>query len=112
MDATASRRVFGGRGRRWPTTGLLAALVFAGVLVQGCSDNNGRITGTQSTVVGDAVGDRSSISASVTVSPGVIDTGRRAACSSIVSSPNGFPLPGRQVTLAAAGGQPGRDREA
>ena len=77
MDATASRRVFGGRGRRWPTTGLLAALVLVGILVQGCSDNNGRVTGTESKVTGDAIG--GNIKTSVTINPGTVDRGRRAS---------------------------------
>ncbi len=103
MDATASRRVFGGRGRRWPTTGLLAALVLAGILVQGCSDNNGRVTGTESKVTGDAIG--GNIKTSVTINPGTIDRGRRGSVVVIVSSPNGFGLTGRRVDLSSLGGR-------
>ena len=101
MDAT-SRRVFGRRGRWWPRTGLLAALVLVGALVQGCSDNNGRVTGTDSKVTGDAIG--GSIKVSVTISPGIIAVGRRGSVVVIVSSPNGFPIPGRRVDLSSTGG--------
>src|SRR5512145_2701288 len=102
MDATASRRVFGGRGPWWPRMGVLAALVLAGILAQGCSDNNGRVTGTESKVTGDAVG--GSVRVSVTISPGIINVGRRGSVVVIVSSPNGFPIPGRRVDLSSTGG--------
>jgi hypothetical protein len=82
---------------------VLAALVLAGLLVQGCSDNNGRVTGTESKVTGDAIG--GSIKVSVTVNPGVIDRGRRGSVVVIVSSPNGFGLSGRRVDLSSLGGR-------
>jgi hypothetical protein len=82
--------------------GVLAALVLAGILAQGCSDNNGRVTGTESKVTGDAVG--GSVRVSVTISPGIINVGRRGSVVVIVSSPNGFPLPGRRVDLSSTGG--------
>jgi hypothetical protein len=82
---------------------VLAGLVLAGLLVQGCSDNNGRITGTETKVTGDAVG--ASVRVSVTVNPGVIDRGRRGSVVVIVSSPNGFPIGGRRVDLSSLGGR-------
>jgi hypothetical protein len=103
MDATAPRRVLGGRGPWWPRTGLFLALVLAGLLVQGCTDNNGRVTGTESKVTGDAVG--GNIKVSVTINPGAIDRGRRGSVVVIVSSPNGFPIGGRRVDLSSVGGR-------
>lgn len=103
MDATASRRVFRGRGSWWPRMGVLATLVLAGILAQGCTDNNGRVTGTESKVTGDAVG--GNIKVSVTINPGAIDRGRRGSVVVIVSSPNGFPIGGRRVDLSSVGGR-------
>jgi hypothetical protein len=103
MDATPSRRVFGGPASWWPRPGLLAALALVGILVQGCSDNNGRVTGTESKVTGDAIG--GNIKVSVTMNPGTVDRGRRGSVVVIVSSPNGFPLVGRRVDLSSLGGR-------
>lgn len=87
--------------------GLLAAIVLAGALVQGCSDNNGRITGTESTVTGDGIGGPGSISmfVQVTVNPASVCPGRRASVLTIVTNANGIPLPGRNVQLTASLGQ-------
>jgi hypothetical protein len=101
MDATASRRVFGGRGPWWPRMGALAALVLAGILVQGCSDNNSRITNTGSKVTADAVGGPlGTLLVTVTVNL----AGERASVLVIVTNANGIALPGKTVLLSATGG--------
>jgi hypothetical protein len=103
MDATASRRVFGGRGRWWPTTGLLAALVLAGVLVQGCSDNNGRVTQNTVPVIGVA-NTSANITVQVGVNPNSITPGRRAGVTAFVTNTNGFPLAGKSVQFSTTVG--------
>jgi hypothetical protein len=104
MDAAASRRVFGGRGRRWPKTGLLAALVLAGVLVHGCSDNNGRVTQNTVPVIGVA-NTSANITVQVGVNPNSITPGRRAGVTAFVTNTNGFPLAGKSVQFSTTVGR-------
>jgi Bacterial Ig-like domain (group 1) len=106
MDATAPGPVLRSRGFWRPRLAGLAALVLAGILAQGCSDNNGRVTPTSSQVTGDAIGGPASLSlfVQVAINPATIDVGRRASILVIVTNANGFPLPNRQVQLTASGG--------
>lgn len=104
MDAIASGRVLGRRGSWRPQTGLLVALVLAGIL--GCSDNNGRVTPTSADITGDAIGGPGgSLRVQVTINPGTIDRGRRGSVLVIVTNLNGIPLAGRRVQLAPTNGR-------
>ena len=104
MDATASGPVL--RRRSWrPRAGVLLALLLAGILAPGCSDNSGRLTPTSATTTGDAIGGPAgSLFVQVTVNPGTIDRGRRGNVLVIVTNANGIALPGRNVQLSAGGG--------
>jgi hypothetical protein len=85
---------------------LLGALVLAGILAQGCSDNSGRLTPTSATTTGDGLGGTAgSLFVQVTVNPGSIDRGRRGNILVIVSNRNGFPLSGRNVHLTSSVGR-------
>lgn len=85
---------------------MFAALVLAGILAQGCSDNNGRVTPTSADVTGDALGGPGgTLAVQVTINPGTIDRGRRASVLVIVSNVNGLPLAGRRVQLAPTNGR-------
>ena len=108
MDATAPGPVLRRRGSWRPRAGVFAALVLAGILAQGCSDNNGRVTPTSAQVTGDALGGTgplSTLAVQVTINPGTIDRGRRASVLVIVSNVNGIPLAGRRVQLAPTNGR-------
>jgi|RhiMetdeSRZDD1v2_1073273.scaffolds.fasta_scaffold115163_2 hypothetical protein len=107
MDATASGPVLRSR-RLWRLRkGLLAALLLAGILAQGCSDNNGRVTPTSSQVTGDAIGGTTilgTLVVQVTVNPSTIDIGRRASVLVIVTNAHGIGVDGKTVQLTASGG--------
>jgi hypothetical protein len=86
---------------------VLLALLLAGILAPGCSDNSGRLTPTSATTTGDGIGGPGSTSlfVQVTVNPGSIDRGRRGSVLVIVSNANGIPLPGRNVQLSTSVGR-------
>jgi hypothetical protein len=85
---------------------VLTAFLLIGALLAACTDNRGP-SGPPfpAKVVGDAIGGPGgTISIQVSVTPGVVDRGRRASVEVFVTSINGAPLPNRRVSLSSAGG--------
>jgi hypothetical protein len=100
-------------------------LLLAGTLIQACSDNNGstgpvfecreqkggakvlaQCTGKPAKVVGDAVGGpNGTLNIQATVTPGVIDRGRRGGVQILLTSANGAPIQGGTVSVSSPGGK-------
>jgi hypothetical protein len=128
MDAKLSppsARRRGPRGIRPPTLVVFGLLLLAGTLIQACSDNNGssgptfecreqkggvkvltQCTGSPARVVGDAVGGpNGTLNIQATVTPGVIDRGRRGGVQILLTSANGAPIQGGTVAVSSPGGK-------
>ena len=128
MDAKLSppsARRPGPRSIRPSTLVVFGLLLLAGTLIQACSDNNGstgptfecreqkggvkvlaQCTGSPARVVGDAVGGpNGTVNIQATVTPGVIDRGRRGGVTILLTSPNGAVLQGRKVSVSSPGGK-------
>jgi hypothetical protein len=100
-------RATGGRQVRGAGPLALAALLLIGALQQACSDNTGPVGPTfPAKVVGDAIGGPAgTINIQASVSPGIVDRGRRASVTIMLTSAGGAPLQGRQVVVSSTGGR-------
>ncbi len=128
MDAKLSppsARRRGPRGIRPPTLVVFGLLLLAATLIQACSDNNGstgptfecreqkggvkvlaQCTGSPARVVGDAVGGpNGTLNIQATVTPGIVDRGRRAGVTILLTSANGAPIQGGTVSVSSPGGK-------
>jgi hypothetical protein len=113
------------RRLRPSTLAVFGLLLLAGTLIQACSDNNGstgpvfecreqkggvkvlaQCTGSPAKVVGDAVGGpNGTLNIQATVTPGVIDRGRRGGVQILLTSANGAPIQGGTVSVSSPGGK-------
>jgi hypothetical protein len=98
----------GGRQVRGAGPWALAALLLIGALLQACTTDNKGPSGPTypAKVVGDAIGGPAgTINIQASVSPGIVDQGRRASVTIMLTSPGGAPLPGRTVFVSSPGGR-------
>jgi hypothetical protein len=95
------------RHRRPWTLAVCGLLLAAGALIQACSDNSGPVGPTfPAKVVGDAIGGPAgTINIQVTVSPGIVERGRRTGVTFFLTSAGGAPLQGRTISFSSTSGK-------
>lgn len=95
------------RRRPWTFAVYGLLLLAAGALIQACSDNDGPVGPTfPAKVVGDAIGGpNGTINIQATVTPGIVDRGRRAGVTIFLTSAGGAPLQGRKVSISSSAGR-------
>jgi hypothetical protein len=83
--------------------GWLVALVLAGTVTAGCSDNNGRATPTSADATGFA-NTSADIKIFLGINPSSITPGQRAGVTAVVTNTNGQPLAGKSVQFSTTVG--------
>jgi hypothetical protein len=83
--------------------GWLVALVLAGTVTAGCSDNNGRATPSSADTTGFA-NSPADINVQIGVNPNSITPGQSAGVTAFVTNTNGLPLAGKKVQFSTSVG--------
>jgi hypothetical protein len=83
--------------------GWLVALVLAGTVAAGCSDNNGRATPSSADTTGFA-NSPADINVQIGINPNTITPGQSAGVTAFVTNTNGLPLAGKKVQFSTSVG--------